>query len=257
MNVKGIILAGGQGTRLRPLTKVTNKHLLPIYKWPMIYYPLHTLVDAGVKEILVISGPDTLPELIDLLGDGSEFGVDLTYRVQMHPGGIPHAIAMAEKFVGKDKFLSIHGDNIILDSVKDPVHEFEKGKEECRLTLVETTPEAAKKSGVVDFDAKGEVKGFVEKSPTPPSHWVVTGLYMLTPAVFDLIRTFKPSARGELESTDLYNGFLHRKTLAISKLKDGWVDAGTFDDLVSTNRYMQEHFEKSVFAKYALKYQKI
>lgn len=254
--MKGIILAGGQGTRLRPLTKVTNKHLLPIYKWPMIYYPLHTLIDAGVKEILIISNPDTLPELIDLLGDGSEFGVDLTYRVQMTPRGIPHAIALAEKFVGKDKFLSIHGDNIILDSVREHVHAFEKGKEECRLVLVETTPEAAKKSGVVDFDDKGNVKGFVEKSLAPPSKWVVTGLYMLTPAVFDMIRTFKPSARGELESTDLYNGFLHRKTLAISKLQDGWVDAGTFDDLVLTNRYMQEHFENSVFAKYAAKYVK-
>ncbi len=254
--MKGIILAGGQGTRLRPLTKVTNKHLLPIYKWPMLYYPLHTLIDAGINDILVISGPDTMPEIIDLLGDGSEFGVDITYRVQMTPSGIPHAIAVAEKFVGNEKFVSIHGDNIILDSMKEHVKEFEKGKEECRLTLVETTLEAAKKSGVVDFDSKGNVKGFVEKSPSPPSQWVVTGLYMLTPAVFDMIRTFKPSSRGELESTDLYNGFLHRKTLAICKLKDGWVDAGTFDDLVLTNRYMQEHFDKSVFAKYAAKYAK-
>ncbi len=254
--MKGVILAGGQGTRLRPLTKVTNKHLLPIYKWPMIYYPLHTLIDAGIKEILIISGQDTLPELIDLLGDGSDFGVDLTYRVQMVPGGIPHAISVAEPFIGNEKFLSIHGDNIILDSVQGHVELFEKGKEECRLVLVETTPEAAKKSGVVEFDAKGNVKGFIEKSPNPPSQWVVTGLYMLTPAIFDLIRTFKPSARGEIESTDLYNAFLQRKTLAVSKLKDGWIDAGTFDDLVMTNRYMQEHFEKSIFAPYAAKYSK-
>lgn len=254
--MKGIILAGGQGTRLRPLTKVTNKHLLPIYKWPMIYYPLHTLIDAGIKEILIISSPETLPELIDLLGDGSDFGVDFTYRVQATPGGIPHAISVAKPFIGKDKFISVHGDNIVLDSIKEYAKEFEKGKEDCRLVLVETTEEAAKKSGVVDFDSKGNVKGFVEKSPNPPSKWVVTGVYMLTPAVFDIIDTFKPSARGELESTDLYNAFLDKKTLAVSKLKDGWIDAGTFDDLVLTNRYMQEHFEKSIFAKYAAKYTK-
>ncbi|MDP2666526.1 MAG: sugar phosphate nucleotidyltransferase [Candidatus Diapherotrites archaeon] len=255
--MKGVILAGGSGTRLRPLTKVTNKHLLPIYKWPMIYYPLHTLIDAGITQILVVSGPDTLPELIDLLGDGGEFGVDLTYRVQMFPGGIPHAISIAEPFVGKEKFVSIHGDNILLDSMREHVQTFAKGKEECRLVLVEATPEAAQKSGVVAFDAKGDVKEFIEKSPQPPSQWVVTGMYMLTPHVFDLIRTFKPSQRGELESTDLYNGYLSRKTLATTKLQNGWIDAGTFDDLIQTTRYMQEHFENSIFAKYASKYQRI
>ncbi|MEK6970203.1 MAG: sugar phosphate nucleotidyltransferase [archaeon] len=254
--MKGIILAGGQGTRLRPLTKVTNKHLLPIYKWPMIYYPLHTLIDAGITEILVISSPETLPELIDLMGDGSEYGVDITYRVQMFPGGIPHAISVAEKFIGKDKFVSVHGDNIILDSIQEYVLAFEKGNEECRLVLVETTPEAAQKSAVAAFDAKGNVTGFVEKSPNPPSNWVSIGCYMFTPAVFDVIRTLKPSARGELESVDMHAAFLKQKTLSISKLHNGWVDAGTFDDLISTNQYMQEHFGKSVFSKYAAKYSK-
>jgi glucose-1-phosphate thymidylyltransferase len=252
--MKGIILAGGSGTRLRPLTKVTNKHLLPIYKWPMVYYPLHTLIDAGVKEILVISGADTMPPLMDLLGDGSDFGVDITYRIQSHPGGIPHAIAVAEPFIGKDKFISVHGDNIVLDSVKPFAQEFEKGKEECRLMLVETTEEAAKKSGVAAFDSKGNITGFVEKSPNPPSKWVSIGVYMFTPKVFDIIRSLTPGPKGELESVDMHTQFLKRGTLEVSKLKDGWVDAGTFDDLVLTNKFMQEHFDDSVFAKYANKH---
>ncbi len=262
--MKGIILAGGKGVRLRPLTKVTNKHLLPIYKWPILYYPLHTLIDAGIKDILVISGSDTLPEIISLLGDGKEFGVDITYRVQSKPGGIPHAIAVAEPFIGKDKFVSVHGDNILLDSVRPFVEEFEKGNEECRLMLAKSTPEAAKKSGVVAFDKDGKVVGFVEKSPNPPSNWIAIGLYMFTPAVFDVIRTLKPGARGELESVDMHMQFLKRNTLRVSKLRDGWVkltqawvDAGTFDDLVFVNRFMQENFEKSLFSKYAHKYDEI
>ena len=237
--MKGIILAGGTGSRLRPLTKVTNKHLLPIYDKPMIYYPIETLKKAGIKDILIITGDSHAGDIFGLLGSGKDFGVNFTYRVQARAGGIPHAIALAEGFVGSDKFVSINGDNLIFESIKEPVEEFEKGNEEARIVLYETTTEEARKAGVAKLDGN-EVVEVIEKPENPPTNWVAIGVYMYTPDVFKVIRELKPSSRGELEITDVHNHYIKKKSLKASKLKDKWLDAGSFEELFRANRILRE-----------------
>ncbi len=232
--MKGIILAGGSGSRLRPLTNTTNKHLLPVYDKPMIYYPIQTLKDAGITEILVITSGEHAGNVFKLLGSGKDFGVKFTYRVQDTAGGLPHAIALAEGFVGNDKFVSINGDNILSDSVKPFVDAFANGKEASRILLFETTPEEARKAGVAIMQGE-KLTGFVEKPQNPPSNWISIGFYMYTPDVFHVIRTLKPSARGELEITDLHNHYLQRQTLTASKISGNWMDAGSFDELLRAN----------------------
>ena len=241
--MKGIILAGGTGSRLRPLTKVTNKHLLPIYDKPMIYYPIETLKKAGIKDILIITGDSHAGDIFGLLGSGKDFGVNFTYRVQDSAGGIPHAIALAEGFVGSDKFVSINGDNLIFESIKGPVEEFEKGSEESRIVLYETTTEEARKAGVAKLDGN-EVVEVIEKPENPPTNWVAIGVYMYTPDVFKVIRELKPSSRGELEITDVHNHYIKKKSLKASKLKDKWLDAGSFEELFRANRILRERNKK-------------
>lgn len=232
--MRGIILAGGNGTRLRPLTQATNKHLLPIYDKPMIYYPLQTLKEAGITDIMIITSGEHAGNVFKLMGSGKDFGVKFTYRVQDVAGGLPHAIALAEDFVGNDKFVSINGDNILSDSIALHVKEFEKGNEEARILLYETTPEEARKAGVAIME-NGKMTGFVEKPANPPSNWISIGVYMYDPSVFDVIRTLKPSARGELEITDLHNHFLARGKLVASKITGKWLDAGTIEELARAN----------------------
>ncbi len=237
--MKGVILAGGNGTRLRPLTSVTNKHLLPIYNQPMIFYPLQTLMDAGIKDILIITGTEHAGNIFKLMGSGKDFGVNFTYRVQDTAGGLPHAIALAEGFVGNEKFVSINGDNILSESIKPFVDSFAHGKEDARILLYETTPEEAMKAGVAVMDGEKVVR-LIEKPREPPTNWVSIGVYLFKPDVFDIIRTLKPSQRGELEITDIHNTYISRGTLAASKISGEWLDAGTIDELTRANTIVQE-----------------
>jgi len=232
--MKGVILAGGTGSRLLPLTKVTNKHLLPIYNKPMIYYPIETLKKAGIKEILVISGTHHAGAVFSLLGSGKDFGVNFTFRVQDEAGGIPQAIRLAKEFVGKDKFVSINGDNILLGDIGSFVKEFDNGSEEARILIYETTIEEARKAGVAVIEG-GKVVKIVEKPANPPSNLVSIGVLMFTHGVFDIIDTLKPSARGELEIADVQNEYIARGTLKASKILGTWLDAGSIDELERVN----------------------
>jgi len=235
--MKGIILAGGTGSRLKPLTTVTNKHLLPIYDKPMIYYPIETLKKAGIKDILIITGTHHAGAIFSLLGSGKDFGVNFTYRVQDEAGGLPQAIGLAKEFVGEDKFVSINGDNIILEDISEAVKEFEKGKEKSRVMLFETTKDEASKAGVAVLEGE-EVKEVIEKPINPPTNWVVIGVYMYTPQVFEIIQKLKPSARGELEISDIHNFYIKDGSLKASKLKESWLDAGSFDELLRVNEIL-------------------
>ncbi len=239
--MKGIILAGGTGSRLMPLTKVTNKHLLPIYNKPMIYYPIETLKTAGITEILIITGTNHAGSIIGLLGSGKEFGVNFTYRVQDTPGGLPHAIALAENFVGNDKFVSINGDNLLFESIKPFVKEFEEGNELSRILLFESTKEEAKKAGVAVLEGDKVVE-VIEKPNNPPTNWIAIGVYMYTPDVFKVIKGLKPSARGELEISDLHNHYIKINSLKASKLKNEWMDAGSFEELLRANNFVEKKF---------------
>src|SRR3989344_3923452 len=215
--MKGVILAGGNGTRLSPLTKSVNKHLLPIYNKPMIFYPIETLKRAGIKDILVITGTEHAGWVFSLLGSGKNFGVNFTFRVQDEAGGLPQAIGLAKDFVGNDKFVSINGDNILFENIKAFVDEFESGKEKSRILLYETTREEAMKAGVAVLEGD-KVTKVVEKPKNPPTNWVVVGVYMYTPHVFDVIKKQKPSSRGELEISDIHNFYINDGSLKASKM---------------------------------------
>lgn len=237
--MKGVILAGGTGSRLLPLTKVTNKHLLPVYDKPMIYYPIETLKQAGVKEIMVITGVNHAGDIIALLGSGKDFGVRFCYGVQDEAGGIPHAIALAENFVGQDKFISINGDNILLGSIEKIANEFEKGKEKSGILIYETTIEEARKAGVAVVK-EGKVVEVLEKPKNPPSNDVVIGVYMYTPEVFKVIKNLKPSSRGELEIADVHNHYIKNNSIKASAFEGLWLDAGSFDELLRANKIVKE-----------------
>jgi glucose-1-phosphate thymidylyltransferase len=234
MALKGLILAGGTGSRLRPLTKVTNKHLLPVYKKPMIFYPIEMLKSAGIKDIMVVTGTYHAGDIFSLLGSGREFGVKFTYRVQDEAGGIPSAIALAEDFVGSDRFVSINGDNIIFESLLPFAREFEKSREEMQVLLYRGTREEAQRSGVAVCEGNA-VKEVVEKPREPPSNNIIVGIYFLSPSVFGVIRQLKPSARGETEITDVQRHYLQMNSLRASWLRGKWLDAGDFGDLLHAN----------------------
>jgi len=241
MVLKGIILAGGTGSRLRPLTSVTNKHLLPIYDKPMIYYPIETLKSGGVKHILVITGKEHAGDVFALLGSGKDFGVDFTFRVQDTAGGLPHAINLAKDFVGNEKFVSINGDNILFESIKEFADEFEKSNDLSKVLLYNGTKEEAMAAGVAVLDSKGKVTQVIEKPKEPPTNEIVIGVYFYTPDVFNIIKDLKPSTRGELEISDLHNHYIKQGKLSASKLKKHWLDAGTIDELARVNEYMSKH----------------
>ena len=225
--MKGVILAGGTGSRLFPLTKVTNKHLLPVYDEPMIYYPLKTLISAGIRNIMVVSGKGHVGHFLELLGSGSDFGVRLSYEIQEGAGGIAQALGLAKSFVGRDDVTVILGDNIFEDNVAQHVKSFESG---ARIFL-KKVPDAHR-FGVAEVDGrKGRVVGVEEKPKNPKSNYAVTGLYIYDNQVFDIIKTLKPSGRGELEITDVNNAYIRQGTLSYSILKGYWSDAGTFESL--------------------------
>jgi len=223
--MKGVILAGGTGSRLYPLTKVTNKHLLPIYDKPMIYYPLKKMIDAGIKEILIISSPGHAGHFVNLLGSGKEFGVRLNYEVQDDAGGIAHALAIAEDFANNGSLLVILGDNIIEDDID--ISDFRQG---ARIYLKKV--QDANRFGVAEIDRTGKVLSIEEKPRCPKSDLAVTGCYIYDNTIFDIIRTLKPSARGELEITDVNNRYIKKGKMDAKILKGYWTDAGTFESLL-------------------------
>jgi glucose-1-phosphate thymidylyltransferase len=226
--MKGIILAGGTGSRLLPLTKVTNKHLLPVGREPMIFHPIKKLVEAGIVEILIVTGVEHMDDIIRLLGSGLEFGCRFTYKVQDKAGGIAQALGLAENFVGYDKMVAILGDNIFQDSLKGIVKNFAGQKTGARVLLKEVSD--PRRFGVVEL--KGDkVVGIEEKPKKPKSNYAVTGIYCYDHTVFEVIRQLKPSKRGELEITDVNNAYLREGRLSYDILSGWWSDAGTFESL--------------------------
>lgn len=238
--MKGLILAGGLATRLRPLTWVTNKHLLPVYNKPMIYYPLESMVKAGIKEVLISSSPDHAGHFANLLKGGEEFGIRLYYAVQENPkGGIANAISLAEEFAENEKLLVILGDNIFSTDLKSVANEFEKRNQGAVVYGVEM-PTESKHYGVIEMDKEGKVLSIEEKPENPKSNIAQTGIYLYDTRVFNFIRQLKPSARGELEVTDLNNFYLKEGSLTCSLL-DWWVDAGaSHDELLRANNLVAE-----------------
>ncbi|MCX5859996.1 MAG: sugar phosphate nucleotidyltransferase [Proteobacteria bacterium] len=227
--MKGVILAGGLGTRMSPLTKITNKHLLPVYDKPMIYYPLQSLVEAGITDILIVTGGPHAGDFLRLLGNGSEFGLKhLNYTYQEGEGGIAAALRLAEYFCGGEPVCVFLGDNIIEGSIKDAVQEYKRQKRGAKILLKEVPdPE---RFGVAEI-VKGKVKRILEKPKRPHSNYAVIGIYFYDCRVFEIIKTLKPSGRGELEITDVNNRYLELGELSYSILKGWWTDAGTFDSL--------------------------
>jgi len=233
--MKGVILAGGTGSRLYPLTKVTNKHLLPVYDKPMIFYPIQTLVSAGIKEIMIVSGRGHAGHFLELLGSGADIGVKFTYEIQEEAGGIAQALSLAERFADEDDVAVILGDNIFQDNIKEDVSNFKGG---AKIFLKEV--QDAHRFGVAEL--KGErVIGIQEKPSEPKSNFAVTGLYIYSNNVFKVVKALKPSARGELEITDVNNYFVNNGTMEYRILNGFWSDAGTFESLLRAGLLIQEH----------------
>ncbi len=228
MKLKGVILAGGTGSRLYPLTKVTNKHLLPVGKMPMIFWPISKLVGAGIKEILVVTGTEHMGDVVSLLGSGRDFGCNFTYKVQDEPKGIAQALSLAENFAGDSNLVVILGDNIFEDSLKPYVERFLKQDGGARIILKRVKhPE---RFGVALFNGD-KITKIIEKPENPPSEYAVTGVYFYDSEVFDIIKTLKPSERGEYEISDVNNEYIKKRKLYADFFEGWWTDAGTFASL--------------------------
>ncbi|HEY7210110.1 MAG TPA: sugar phosphate nucleotidyltransferase [Bryobacteraceae bacterium] len=236
--MKGIVLAGGTGSRLLPLTKITNKHLLPVYDKPMIYYPIETLVEAGIQDVLVVTGGRNAGDFLRLLGNGKEFGLKyMNYAYQEGEGGIAQALALAEHFAEHSKICVILGDNIIESSIAQPVADFQKQERGAKVLLQKVHD--AERFGVAEI--RGDrIAGIEEKPKKPKSNYAVTGIYMFDETVFDKTRTLKPSARGELEITDVNNAYINEGTMTFGFLEGWWTDAGTFDSLIRAGNLVKE-----------------
>lgn len=236
--MKGIVLAGGTGSRLYPLTKITNKHLLPVYDQPMIFYPIQTLVDAGIDDILIVTGGKHAGSFLELLGNGKMFGLKhLNYTYQSGEGGIAEALGLAEHFAEGSSVCVILGDNIIEGSIRGAVEDFRKQGRGAKLLLKEVTD--AERFGVAEIRGQ-RIVGIEEKPAQPKSNLAVTGLYLYDASVFGKIRTLEPSLRGELEITDVNNLFVAEGTLTYAFLDGWWTDAGTFDSLQRASSLVAE-----------------
>ncbi len=240
--MKGIILAGGSGTRLYPLTMVTSKQLLPVYDKPMIYYPLSVLMLAGIKDILIISTPTDTPRFKELLGNGSHFGINLSYEVQPSPDGLAQAFIIGDKFIGDDAVAMILGDNIfygdgLTKHLKNSVERAQRGK----TTIYGYFVKDPERFGVIEFDDKGEPNKIVEKAPHPKSNYAVTGLYFYPKGVSAKAKAVKPSPRGELEITDLNNMYLEEHNIHVTLLGRGysWLDTGTMESLNDAGNFIK------------------
>lgn len=235
--MKGVIIAGGSGTRLRPLTNVVNKQLLPVYNQPLVYYPLKTLIDIGIKDILIVSGVEHAGQFLYLLGSGSAYGVHLTYKVQDEPKGIAQAVGLAQGFASGSKVVVILGDNIFEDTlmIKKTAAEFLKQERGSRVFLKRVAD--PKRFGVATI--KGNTITKIEEKPKrPQSNFAVTGLYMYDEQLFDVINSLKPSARGEYEISDVNNFYVKQGTMGFQIVKGQWIDAGTFDSLLLANNFI-------------------
>jgi glucose-1-phosphate thymidylyltransferase len=236
--MKGIILAGGLGTRMYPLTKITNKHLLPVYDKPMIYYPLQALVNAGIEDILIVTGGNYAGDFLRLLGNGHEFGLKhINYTYQEGEGGIAAALSLAEFFAGKDKICVILGDNVIEKNIRGAVEVFERQKEGAKI-MIKEVPDP-QRFGVPVLKGDKIVK-IEEKPKSPQSSYAVTGIYMYDNRVFEIIKTLKPSGRGELEITDVNNAYIEKGQLSCDVLDGWWTDAGTFESLLKASQLVAE-----------------
>jgi glucose-1-phosphate thymidylyltransferase len=224
--MKGIILAGGEGTRLRPLTKVTSKQLLPIYNKPMIFYPLETLLTAGIKDILVIVAPDHAGDFLKLLGSGNEFNCKFTYEIQDKPEGLAQAFLIGKNFIGNDPVTLILGDNLFEDNFSEAIASFKSGAR----VFAKQVPDP-QRYGVAEFDANNKVISIEEKPTQPKSDYAVTGLYIYDNTVIQKVTNLQPSKRGELEITDLNNVYLQEGTLDVAPVPGRWLDTGTFESL--------------------------
>lgn len=234
--MKGIILAGGRATRLRPLTTVISKQLLPVYNQPMIFYPIQTLIRAGIKDILIIIAPENAGQYLNLLGDGSEFGVHFSYIVQKEPRGLPEAFVLGEKFIDGDNVTMILGDNIFLgDDFSRLIKDFKNGG-----MIFAKEVEDPERYGVVEFDRDFKVKSIEEKPEHPKSNYAIVGLYTFDSRVSQAARDLKPSARGEFEITDLHKFYLEKGELKVNIFETVWEDAGTFDSLLRAGQIAQK-----------------
>ncbi len=258
--MKGIVLAGGSGTRLYPLTISNSKQMLPVYDKPMVYYPIATLMIAGIRDILIISTPNDVGNFVRLLGDGTDFGVRLTYAVQPFPGGLAQAFLIARDFINGQPCAMVLGDNIFYGDgfgalLKLAMADAKEGK----ATVFGLDVPDPQRFGVVEFDENGDVVSIVEKPKEPRSNYAVTGLYFYPGDVSENASTLKPSARGELEITDLNNIYLKEKRLKVQLLKNGfkWWDTGTFDSLMDAAKYVQDltlHHGRSICSPEAIAY---
>lgn len=235
--MKGIILAGGTGSRLYPLTRVTNKHLLPVGQEPMIYHPLRKLVDAGISEILVVTGVEHMGAVVGSLGSGKDFGCELTYRVQDEAGGIAQALALGRQFAAGERIAVLLGDNIFQDPLQPYVENFVRQSAGARILLKEVSDPG--RFGVPVFDQHRIVR-IDEKPAAPASNYAVTGMYFFDSQVFELIARLKPSWRNELEITDVNNFYLEQGQLEYDLLSGWWTDAGTFDSLNHANQLLTD-----------------
>ncbi len=236
--MKGVILAGGLGTRLYPLTKVTNKHLLPVYDKPMIYYPIQTMINAGIDDILIVTGGNNAGDFLRLLGNGKEFGLKhINYTYQEGEGGIAQALGLAEFFSAGEKICVVLGDNIIEKNIRKAAESFQKQKEGAKILLKEVPD--PHRFGVPELEGDRIVR-IEEKPKQPKSKYAVIGIYFYDPNVFEIIKTLKPSQRGELEITDVNNQYIEKGLMTYDILEGWWTDAGTFDSLLRANQLVAQ-----------------
>lgn len=236
--MRGIILSGGSATRLRPCTKVTSKQLLPIYNRPMIYYPLNTLIKAGIKDIMIIVAPERAGDYLNLLGSGRQFGVNFTYEVQDKPRGLAEAFIIGEDFIGDDNVTMILGDNIFEDDFSQDIINFKQGGKVFAKEVKD--PE---RFGVVEVDSGMRAVSIEEKPLKPKSNLALTGLYIYDNRVVTAAKGVQPSARGELEIVDLHNWYLERNELEVAMVNGAWIDAGTFDSLLEAQNLAKERLQ--------------
>ena len=235
--MKGVILAGGLGTRLSPLTKVTNKHLLPVFDKPMIYYPIECLRNAGITDILMVTGGNSAGDFLKLLGNGSDFGINLYFTYQVGEGGIADALSLADRFVGSDKVCVVLGDNIIEKNIKKAVNDFKTQATGAKILVKEIVD--PKRFGVAELDGD-RVIGIEEKPDNPKSNLAVTGIYLYDSQVFDFVKNLEPSARGELEITDVNNMYIEKGEMTFDTIDGWWTDAGTIESITRASEMIRE-----------------